>query len=143
MGEKLNDSQWISFEVASEQYIHPVSKIKEILPFDVPTPVPGALDITLGIQNIRGNIVSINSCRRMLHVDEANEGCESRIILVESEDQLVGIAVDSVGEIISAEQLEIDTTSTEIRSEYIKGTLNKSGKLYIVSDFSNILDVYD
>ncbi|MDO6427716.1 chemotaxis protein CheW [Thalassotalea sp. 1_MG-2023] len=139
----MNESQWISFEVASEQFLHPVSKIKEILPYDVPTPVPGALDITLGIQNIRGSIVSINSCRRMLHVDEENEGCESRIILVESEDQLVGIAVDFVGEIISAEQLDIDTTSTEIRSEYIKGTLNKSGKLYIVSDFSNVIEIYN
>ncbi|WP_286270685.1 chemotaxis protein CheW [Thalassotalea hakodatensis] len=139
----MNESQWISFEVASEQYLHPVSKIKEILPYDVPTPVPGALDITLGIQNIRGSIVSINSSRRMLHVDEENEGCESRIILVESEDQLVGVAVDSVGEIISAEQLEIDTTSTEINSEYIKGTLNKSGKLYIVSDFSNVIEIHN
>ncbi|OKY25602.1 chemotaxis protein CheW [Thalassotalea sp. PP2-459] len=139
----MNESQWISFEVASEQYLHPVSKIKEILPYDVPTPVPGALDITLGIQNIRGSIVSINSSRRMLHVDEENEGCESRIILVESEDQLVGVAVDFVGEIISAEQLEIDTTSTEISSEYIKGTLNKSGKLYIVSDFSNVIEIHN
>ncbi|WP_286234146.1 chemotaxis protein CheW [Thalassotalea sediminis] len=135
----MSESQWISFEVATERYLHPVSSIKEILPFELPTPVPGALDITLGIQNIRGSIVSINSCRRLLHVDTRNEGSEGRIILIENGDDLVGVAVDSVGEIISAEQEEVDYESNEIRSEFIKGTLNKDGELYIVSDFSKLV----
>ena len=58
------------------------------------TPVHHAPPFIVGIRNLRGRIVTVIDLRMRLELGEAERGSESRILIVDSEGELVGLLVD-------------------------------------------------
>jgi purine-binding chemotaxis protein CheW len=132
----LPEEQWISFQVESEIYVHPISQIKEIIPYIAPVPVPGSPVGTEGILNVRGDVVAILSGRVLLGQEVPIERHKWRVIILELETGKVGISIDSVGEIISFNASRAQWTSQSEQHQPIKGTILKCDQLYILTDFS-------
>ncbi|SJN57962.1 Chemotaxis protein CheW [Vibrio gazogenes] len=67
----------------------------------------------------------------------------TRIIVIESERQVIGILVDSVAEVVYLRTSEIDTTpsvGTDESSKFIQGVSNREGKLLILVDLNKLLN---
>jgi purine-binding chemotaxis protein CheW len=62
----------------------------------------------LGIINLRGNIVTVVSTRRLLGLEEQPSQEEARIIIVNRTDDCVGIDVDGVADVIELAPDQID-----------------------------------
>ncbi|MCE0494580.1 chemotaxis protein CheW [Vibrio salinus] len=134
--------QWVTFQLEEETYGINVMQVREVLRYTEIAPVPGAPDYVLGIINLRGNVVTVIDTRSRFGLMEGEVTDNTRIIVIESERQVIGILVDSVAEVVYLRSSEIDTTpsvGTEESSKFIQGVSNRDGKLLILVDLNKLL----
>ncbi len=142
--EHSNDEvlQWVTFQLEEETYGINVMQVREVLRYTEIAPVPGAPDYVLGIINLRGNVVTVIDTRSRFGLMQGETSDNTRIIVIESERQVIGILVDSVAEVVYLRSSEIDTTpsvGTDESSKFIQGVSNRDGKLLILVDLNKLL----
>ena len=136
-------AQWVNFQISGEDYCLSVDDIQEILNYEIPTPVPGAQREVTGILNVRGEIVTVLSGRRLLELNEIEPEETWRIITMQSHDIYYGLIVDSVNEMIEIDLEQIDTapnTGSVSSSELIMGTYHHKDRLIIALDLSRYVE---
>jgi len=134
--------QWVTFQLEEETYGINVMQVREVLRYTVIAPVPGAPDYVLCIINLRGNVVTVIDTRSRFGLMEGEVTDNTRIIVIESERQVIGILVDSVAEVVYLRSSEIDTTpsvGTDESAKFIQGVSNRDGKLLILVDLNKLL----
>jgi purine-binding chemotaxis protein CheW len=142
--EQTNDEvlQWVTFQLEEETYGINVMQVREVLRYSEIAPVPGAPDYVLGIINLRGNVVTVIDTRSRFGLMQGEITDNTRIIVIESERQVIGILVDSVAEVVYLRSSEIDTTpsvGTDESAKFIQGVSNRDGKLLILVDLNKLL----
>ncbi|CED72011.1 chemotaxis protein CheW [Aliivibrio wodanis] len=142
--DQVNDEvlQWVTFQLEEETYGINVMQVREVLRHTEIAPVPGAPDYVLGIINLRGNVVTVIDTRSRFGLMQGEITDNTRIIVIESERQVIGILVDSVAEVVYLRSSEIDTTpsvGTEESAKFIQGVSNREGKLLILVDLNKLL----
>lgn len=135
-------AQYVTFRLMDEIYAISVLKVREVLRVSEIAPVPGAAEYVLGIINLRGNVVTVIDARgRMGLVPKASDDA-SRVVIIEEGDQVVGILVDSVAEVIELADSDIEpapNVGNDDSSRYIKGVASRDGVLTIVADVDKLL----
>lgn len=106
-----------------EAYGFPLSAIREIL---VPPPVaevPRAPGPVLGVISVRGQIITLIDLPTMLGLRPSVPGPQSRVLLVDTGDELIGVAVDRVIQVYRMEpsQIEYAAAMGAELSEYVIG----------------------
>ncbi|MDV7103197.1 chemotaxis protein CheW [Vibrio sp. TH_r3] len=142
--DQANDEvlQWVTFQLEEETYGINVMQVREVLRYSEIAPVPGAPDYVLGIINLRGNVVTVIDTRSRFGLMQGEISDNTRIIVIESERQVIGILVDSVAEVVYLRSSEIDTTpsvGTDESAKFIQGVSNRDGKLLILVDLNKLL----
>ncbi|WP_394243415.1 chemotaxis protein CheW [Vibrio astriarenae] len=142
--DQANDEvlQWVTFQLEEETYGINVMQVREVLRYTEIAPVPGAPSYVLGIINLRGNVVTVIDTRSRFGLIEGEVTDNTRIIVIESERQVIGILVDSVAEVVYLRSSEIDTTpsvGTDESSKFIQGVSNREGNLLILVDLNKLL----
>ena len=94
--EQTNDEvlQWVTFQLEEETYGINVMQVREVLRYSEIAPVPGAPDYVLGIINLRGNVVTVIDTRSRFGLMQGEITDNTRIIVIESERQVIGILVE-------------------------------------------------
>ena len=134
--------QYVTFRLDDETYGINVMQIQEVLRYSEIAPVPGSPDYVLGIINLRGNVVTVIDTRRRFGLNDADMTDSSRIVVMESADQVMGILVDSVAEVVYLKSSEIETApnvGSEESARFIQGVCNKNGELIILVEFDKML----
>ncbi len=134
--------QWVTFRLAEESYGIAVMQVQEVLRVTEITPVPGAPDYVLGIINLRGNVVTVLDTRKRFGLPANEMDDASRIIIIESGEQVVGLLVDSVAEVVYLRAAEIESSpnvGNEESSRYIQGVHSQEGELLILVDVNKLL----
>lgn len=135
-------TQWVTFRLDGETYGVNVMDVQEVLRITDIAPVPGAPPFVLGIINLRGNVVSVIDTRRRFSLAPAETNDASRIIIIESNGQTVGIQVDAVAEVLDVDSSEIETSpdvGNDESSRYISGMVSRGEELVILIDVSKIV----
>jgi purine-binding chemotaxis protein CheW len=134
--------QWVTYKLGEETYGINVMQVQEVLRYTEIAPVPGAPDYVLGIINLRGNVVTVIDTRSRFGLPASDISDNSRIVIIESDDQVVGIMVDSVAEVVYLRSSEIDSApnvGTEESAKFIQGVSNRDGQLLILVDLNKLL----
>jgi len=129
--------RWVTFQLGQEIYGVVVNKVREILRINNISPVPGAPDYIVGITNIRGNVVSVIDGRKRINIAPAEYTDLSRMIVMESEDDIVAVVVDNVTDIIDLPESSIDSNpklNKANSSKYISGVIVNADELIIILD---------
>ena len=137
-----NIVQLVTFHLDDETYGIDVMQVQEVLRVTEIAPVPGAPPYVLGIFNLRGNVVTVIDTRGRFSLPPAEITDDTRIVIIESEQQVVGILVDGVAEVVELDTGTIDATpnvGNEESSRYIQGVATLDGKLLIVLDLNKLL----
>ena len=88
------------FRLGDAMFGIPAAQIQEVVQMGSVTPVHHAPPCIVGIRNLRGRIVTVIDLGLRLELGEAKRGAESRIMIVDSEGELVGLLVDRVDDTI-------------------------------------------
>ncbi|MGD8483698.1 MAG: chemotaxis protein CheW [Thioalkalispiraceae bacterium] len=134
--------QWVTFKLDNEKYGIKVMQVQEVLRMTEIAPVPGAPDYVLGIINLRGNVVTVIDTRRRFGLMDTEPDDATRIVIVEAENQVVGILVDSVAEVVDLRASEIETApnvGNDESSKYIQGVCSRDNELLILVDVNKLL----
>lgn len=134
--------QLVTFHLEEESYGINVMQVQEVLRVSEIAPVPGAPPYVLGIINLRGNVVTVIDTRSRFGLPQGDIDDSSRIVIIESEGQVVGILVDSVAEVVELHASEIDSApnvGNEESSKYIQGVATRDNDLLIVVDLNKLL----
>lgn len=134
--------QWVTYRLDEETYGINVMQVQEVLRYTEIAPVPGAPDYVLGIINLRGNVVTVIDTRSRFGLPPTDTTDNTRIVIIESDEQVVGILVDSVAEVVYLRSSEIDSTpnvGTEESAKFIQGVSNRNGSLLILVDLNKLL----
>lgn len=134
--------QLVTFRLEDETYGINVMLVQEVLRVTEIAPVPGAPPYVLGIINLRGNVVTVIDTRSRFGLPPGDIDDASRIVVIESEKQVVGILVDSVAEVVELRGSEIDSApnvGNEESSKFIQGVATRENDLLIVVDLNKLL----
>ncbi len=145
MSETQNDAgnlQCVTFTLEDEIYGIDVMQVQEVLREVEVAPVPGAPHYVLGIINLRGNVVSVIDARTRFGLPTKESDDMTRIIVIEAQQQIIGILVDSVAEVVDIDRKDIDTAPNVGNSEtakYIDGVVSRGDNLLILVDLNKLL----
>jgi purine-binding chemotaxis protein CheW len=134
--------QWVTFRLENESYGINVMQVQEVLRYTEIAPVPGAPPYVLGIINLRGNVVTVIDTRSRFALPNTETTDQTRIVIIEAENQVVGILVDAVAEVVYLRQSEIETTpnvGNEESAKFIQGVCHKNDELLILVDLEKLM----
>lgn len=142
--KELNDPvmQWVTFRLGDEKYGINVMQVQEVLRITEIAPVPGAPTYVLGIINLRGNVVTVIDTRNRFGLMFKETDDSSRIVIIETEDHIIGILVDSVAEVVELRASEMETApnvGNDESSKYIQGVTSIENELLILVDLNKFL----
>lgn len=100
--------EYIGFRAAHETFALPLATVREILKPPPITEVPRARPDILGIVSVRGQITTVIDLRRRLGFSPHETTIHSRILLVEGNEEVLGLLVDQVTQVyrLSAQEIE-------------------------------------
>lgn len=130
--------QVVVFNIGNEQFAVETSKVQSINDLMKITKVPKAPSYIKGLINLRGNIISILDINLLLGMTNADERNDN-IIILKLEDELVGITVDAVDEVMEFSEEQLEKIHNEMDKIYIKGVINLKERIITLIDFDKLL----
>ncbi len=137
-----NERQLVVFQLAAELYGVDIARVHEIIRLPAVTRVPRAPAFVEGVINLRGKVIPVVDLRRRFNLPLAEHSRASRIVVVEIGDQVVGIIVDAVSEVLRVNPSIIELPSpvvAGIDSEYLEGIAKLPDRLVILLDLDRVL----
>lgn len=136
-------NKYIIFEINGQLFCIPAKFIDDvIMPHDM-TPVPLAPESVTGILNLRGRVVTAINLRICLGINAEFPGQDYRGIVVDIEDALYGLLVDSVKDVVDLDINELTSTPENISDEWQKissGVFTYNDQILILLEVDKILN---
>lgn len=130
--------QIVIFKLNDEQFAVETAKVQGINDMMEVTKVPNAAAYIKGLINLRGNIISLLDINLLLDVEKGEEK-GSNIVIVNMKDELVGISVDQVDEVLDVEENIIERIEDDKKRAYIKGVINFKDRIVTLIDIDKLL----
>ncbi|KRG78953.1 hypothetical protein ABB30_02685 [Stenotrophomonas ginsengisoli] len=138
-----NAGEYLSFTLGNEQYGVDILKVQEIRGYDQVTRVPDAPDYIKGVINLRGTIVPVIDLRLKLRLENARYDAFTVMIVLNVEQRVVGIVVDSVSDVIALNAEQIRPTpefGAAVDTRFINGIGTQDERMLILLDIETLLD---
>lgn len=138
--------QLVTFRIGEEEFGVDILAVQEIIRLLQITPVPRAPASIEGVINLRGKVIPVVNMRSRFSLPARQATLQTRIVVMELEEKIVGFLVDAVSEV-----LRIPATTVEepppvvagIGSEYIRGVGKLDGRLLILLDLTHLMSHLD
>lgn len=136
------DEQLVVFRLGEEHYGLDIATVQEIITWQPVTRVPRAPVFVEGLINLRGNVIPVVDLRKRFDFASADIGRETRIVVVEIENVVVGMVVDGVSEVlrVMAADIEQSDSITGVDAEFVRGVARAGERLIILLDVNGILE---
>lgn len=132
----------VTFKLLGEEFGMPILDVREIIRMVAITPVPHAPKFVEGVINLRGQILPVIDLRRRFNLDSTKTEEDTRIIVVEISNSLLGLIVDGVKEVLRIPGDSVSPppqiVANGIGAEYIKGIANYDNKMIILIDLKRV-----
>lgn len=134
--------QIVGFRIGNETYGVRIAAVREIVRVPEITSVPSAPDTVEGVINLRGKIIPVMDLRKRFGHTEIKPDKKNRILVVELENKMLGLIVNSASEVLKIPPSEIEAPGSvfaEGESGYVTGVGKLGGRLIILLDISKLL----
>ncbi|NMB40927.1 MAG: purine-binding chemotaxis protein CheW [Firmicutes bacterium] len=136
------ETQIVAFKLEEEEFAINIHHVREVLKMTQVTPLPQSAYFIEGVINLRGEVMPVIDLRKRFELDVGERGEDTRIIIVEIQENKVGLIVDSVTEVLRLSSTEIQPPPSKIagtRTDFIKGVGKIDDRLLIILDMDKIL----
>lgn len=134
--------QLIKFAVADLTFGIEITQIHQILKPQEIFKVPNTPPFIEGLLNLRGRVLTVFNLRKRFGMEaRANDG-NTKIIIVNMNDVLIGFIVDSVTEIVRLNEEEFEDTPPSLHGidrKYLSGVGKMGDKLIMILDLTKVL----
>ena len=139
-----HEDKFISFWVGEQEFCVDIMSVKEIRGWTEPTRIPRAPDHICGVINLRGAILPIIDFAARVGMPVREPDASTVIVVTQNADQLVGMKVDAVSDILSlsTESMQpIPDIASESAKEFFKGVVTREEGMIRIVDLSRIAHV--
>lgn len=134
--------QLVICQLTSEEFGIEISRVKEIIRVPEITKIPQLLSYVEGVINLRGSLVPVIDLAERFGITRNLTDEDSRIVVVELDDLTAGMIVDSVSEVLSISNDDIDKApdiiTKGVSERYIQGVGKINERLLILLDIERI-----
>jgi two-component system, chemotaxis family, sensor kinase CheA len=107
-GLQSSERELVTFRLRDQSYAVDISRVKEIISVPVITPMVSAPEHMLGMMNLRGHVLPVFDLHRRFGFPPPENGKLTRIMVLETAKQDIGILVDQVSRVLKADETEIE-----------------------------------
>jgi len=134
-------NNYIVVSLNEEKYALAISEIHEIIKAQPVTEVPCDKPFVKGVINLRGKIVPVIGLSARFGVREAVMGSSSRIVIVSTEEDDIGIVVDGVDQVASFDEILPPATdnASAARRDFLSGIGKLGDRLVSILDLKAVL----
>lgn len=132
--------QVVVFKLKDEQFAVETARVQSINDIMEITVVPNAPVHIKGLINLRGNVISLLDINLLLDVNKDTE-TQNNIIILEIMDELVGITVDQVDEVLDIDENIIERFEDSKKKSYIKGVINLQDRIVTLIDIDKLIAI--
>ena len=119
-----------------------ILKVQEINKLLEMTEVPQAPDYVKGILNLRGQIVTVIDLGRKLGLTMTKQTADTRNIIVNSNNEYVGLMVDCISDVVITNQEEVEPPPANIggvQGKYFEGVFKTENRLIGILNAEEVL----
>lgn len=141
---EINDElQLVVFKLGSEEFGVEIRNVQEIIRMTNITKIPQASGYVKGIINLRGRIIVVINLNVILGMEGREQDANTRIIVADVGDTVMGFVVDSVSEVIRLPENNVEPApsiiTNKIGTEYLRGVGKLDNRLLILLKLGKIL----
>ncbi len=129
-----DDVQMVIFRVGDQEFAFDILLIERILRYQVPAPLPKAPAFLEGVVPYGEGAVPVVDLRKRFELDAPIRD-ETRMMVLDLEDQRVGVLVDEVREVHRIDTTAITAPGPVVRglaAAYIAGIATRQGRTIII-----------
>lgn len=130
--------QVVIFTLSNEQFAVETARVQGINDMMEITKVPNAPSYIKGLINLRGNVISLLDINLILNLEKLDT-TQNNIIILHMEEELVGIVVDKVDEVLEIDEDIIERVDDEQMELYVKGVINFKDRIVTLIDIDKLL----
>lgn len=141
--EDTQHGRYLTFNVGEEVFGIEIEYVTEIISMQPVTKIPQIADYIKGIINLRGKIIPVIDVRLKFKKESIEYDDRTCIIVIDTQDILVGLIVDKVSEVMTIDDEDIappPNSKTGARNRYIKGIGKIEGEVKLLLDCKMLFD---
>lgn len=135
--------QLVVFQLAEEEFGLDIMQVQEIIRIPDITRIPHSPDYVKGVINLRGKIITVINLDTRFGMQQKEHDDNSRIIVAEVDENVVGMVVDSVSEVLRLPSSTVepvpDIISGKINANYLKGVGKLEDRMLILLDITKVV----
>ena len=140
----MNDGVYeaLAFKLGNEEYGIKILKVQEIRGYESVTRIASAPEHVKGVVNLRGTIVPIVDMRIKFKLGEPTYNQFTVVIILNIQDRVVGMVVDSVSDVISltADQIKpAPDMGGALNTDYLVGLGTVDERMIILVDIDRLM----
>lgn len=143
MASKAPAAEYLTFQLAQEEYGIDILKVQEIRSYEQPTRMAQAPDFIKGIIDLRGVIVPIIDLRLKLQCAKADYTDFTVVIILNVRDTVMGVVVDAVADVVALTPDAIKPApqfQSQLDAAFITGIARMGERMLIMMDIESLLD---
>jgi purine-binding chemotaxis protein CheW len=136
-----DEIQLVTFRVGPQELALDILQIERILRYSAPAPLPEAPDFLEGVVPYEGGAVPVVDLRKRFGL-EASVREETRLMVLDLEQQRVGVLVDEVREVMRVDSTTITAPGpmvSGLAAAYIAGIVTRPGRTIIILNARKLL----
>ncbi len=134
----------LTFRVGEQDFGIDVASVREIRGWTPATPLPHAPSFLCGVINLRGIVLPIIDLSARLGFARAEPTARHAIVVTQLDEQVVGLLVDGVSDILTIDTKEVqptpDVASTTAKT-FVRGVIPADGRMISLLALNNVLPV--
>jgi purine-binding chemotaxis protein CheW len=139
-------AEYLTFFIAGEEYAVSLTHVREVIPYETVTRVPGMPDAIRGVTNLRGSVVPVIDLAIKFRLPEIPVSARTCIVLVEASIDgnrvLMGLMTEEVGQVLALGQGELlapPSFGAPVRTDFLVGMAQVGKKFALVLDIERVL----
>lgn len=143
-GSLANSSnrEFVAFCVGAQEFCIDIMGVREIRGWTAATPLPHAPAYVRGVINLRGAVLPIVDLAMRFGLGLTEPTPRSVIIVVQVHQQVVGLLVDAVSDILTTSEASMQPTpdvASDLAKNFVKGVYAVEGRMISIVALESVL----
>ncbi|MBS0235498.1 MAG: chemotaxis protein CheW [Proteobacteria bacterium] len=136
--------EFVAFRVGSQEFCIDIMGVREIRGWTQATPLPHAPSYVRGVINLRGAVLPIVDLAMRFGLGLTEPTARSVIIVVQVQQQVIGLLVDAVSDILTVSEASMQPTpdiASDLAKTFVKGVYAIDGRMISIVALDCVLPV--
>jgi purine-binding chemotaxis protein CheW len=138
------NNEFVAFRVGAQDFCVDIMGVREIRGWTPATPLPHAPPYVRGVINLRGAVLPIVDLAMRFGLGLTEPTPRSVIIVVHIHQQIVGLLVDAVSDILTSSEASMQPTpdiASDMAKTFVKGVYAVDGRMISIVTLDSVLPI--